>query len=86
MKYRKLGNTDLRVSEIGLGTWQIGGAATLGGKQIGWSGMDDETSRRILQTAFDLGINFFDTADAYGRGHSEELIGEFLSDLGPARL
>lgn len=85
MKYRNLGNTGLQVSEIGLGTWQIGGAATIGGKQIGWSGMDDATSREILKTAFDLGINFFDTADVYGRGHSEELIGGFISDLGPAR-
>ncbi len=85
MKYRTLGNTGLRVSEIGLGTWQIGGAFTFGGKQIGWSGMDDTTSREILKTAFDNGINFFDTADVYGRGHSEELIGAFIADLGPAR-
>jgi len=85
MKYRTLGNTGLQVSEIGLGTWQIGGAATIGGKLIGWSGMDDAISREILKTAFDLGINFFDTSDVYGRGHSEELIGGFLSDLGPAR-
>ena len=85
MKYRTLGNTGLQVSEIGLGTWQIGGAFTFGGKQIGWSGMDDTTSREILKTAFDCGINFFDTADVYGRGHSEELIGAFIADLGPAR-
>ena len=81
MKYRILGNTGLKVSEIGLGTWQIGGAATIGGKLIGWSGMDDATSREILETSFDHGINFFDTSDVYGRGHSEELIGGFISDL-----
>lgn len=75
----------MQVSEIGLGTWQIGGAATIGGKLIGWSGMDDATSKEILKTAFDLGINFFDTSDVYGRGHSEELIGGFISDLGPSR-
>jgi myo-inositol catabolism protein IolS len=85
VKYRTLGNTGLQVSEIGLGTWQIGGAATIGGKLIGWSGMDDATSREILKTAFDHGINFFDTSDVYGRGHSEELIGDFIADLGPAR-
>jgi aryl-alcohol dehydrogenase-like predicted oxidoreductase len=84
MKYRNLGNTGLQVSEIGLGTWQIGGAFTFGGQQIGWSGMDDATSREILKTAFDSGINFFDTADVYGRGHSEELIGAFIADLGTA--
>jgi myo-inositol catabolism protein IolS len=85
MKYRPLGNTGLQVSEIGLGAWQIGGAFSFGGKQIGWSGMDDDTSREILKIAFDLGINLFDTADVYGRGHSEELIGGFLKEIGAGR-
>jgi aryl-alcohol dehydrogenase-like predicted oxidoreductase len=85
MQYRILGSTGLKVSEIGLGTWQIGGAFTFGGKQIGWSGMDDRTSKEILKTALDCGINFFDTADVYGRCHSEELIGEFLANIGPNR-
>jgi aryl-alcohol dehydrogenase-like predicted oxidoreductase len=76
MRYRNFGATDLKVSEIGLGTWQIGGPCSMGGLPIGLGDIDDKTSKRILTTAFDCGINFFDTADAYGLGHSEELIGE----------
>ena len=76
MKYRAFGATELEVSEIGLGTWQIGGPCTFGGMQIGLGDVDDNTSRELLNIAFDSGINFFDTADTYGLGHSEELIGE----------
>lgn len=75
MEYRTLGRTGLRVSEIGFGAWAIGGPSTLGGQPIGWGETDDATSLRALQTCLDLGINFIDTADVYGAGHSEELIG-----------
>ena len=75
MQYRTLGRTGLRVSEVGFGAWAIGGPATLGETQIGWGTVDNATSVKALETAFDLGINFFDTADVYGAGHSEELIG-----------
>ena len=63
------------VSEIGFGAWAIGGPAQLGRATIGWGQVDDEISLRALETALDLGVNFFDTADVYGHGHSEELIG-----------
>lgn len=76
MNYRTLGRTGLRVSEIGFGAWAIGGPTKLGDKNIGWGPVDDETSLRTLQTALDSGINFYDTADVYGWGHSEELVGK----------
>jgi len=76
MRIRTLGKTGIRVSEIGFGCWAIGGPAALGKTQIGWGRVDDGDSLRALQTAFDSGINFYDTADAYGGGHSEELVAE----------
>ncbi|ANE51092.1 aldo/keto reductase [Flavisolibacter tropicus] len=78
MQYRKFGNTDLQVSEIGFGAWAIGGNAKVGNTPIGWGKADDATSQKALQAAVDAGINFFDTADFYGLGHSENLIGQAL--------
>jgi len=80
MRYRTLGKTDLKVSEIGFGTWAIGGPARLGSKEIGWGDVDDEAALRALEACPDLGINFIDTADVYGGGHSEELIGKAFKD------
>jgi len=80
MKYRKFGNTDLEVSEIGFGAWGIGGPAMAGDIPIGWGNVNDETSVNALQRAYDKGINFYDTADFYGLGHSEELLGKVLGD------
>lgn len=80
MNYRKFGKTDLFVSEIGFGAWAIGGAAMAGSTPIGWGFSDDEVSIQTLLAAFDSGINFFDTADFYGLGHSESLIGEVFKD------
>jgi len=70
MQYRTLGRTGLRVSDIGFG------AMTIGGEIFGAT--DDQESLRALHHALDLGMNFIDTADAYGRGHSEELIAQML--------
>lgn len=75
MQYRKFGNTDLNVSEIGFGGWAIGGAAMIGTTAIGWGDSDDSVSIKAIHAALDAGINFFDTADIYGLGHSEKLIG-----------
>jgi len=66
MKTRRFGRTGWEVSEIGYGMWGMGS----------WKGSDDEQSLRALQLAVDLGCNFFDTAWAYGKGHSERLLGE----------
>jgi aryl-alcohol dehydrogenase-like predicted oxidoreductase len=75
MKYRGFGNTTLEVSEIGFGAWAIGGPAMAGDITIGWGDVDDSTSVKALKKSLDLGINFYDTADFYGLGHSEELLG-----------
>jgi len=75
MKYGKFGNTNLTVSEVGFGAWAIGGPAMAGDIPIGWGDVNDKASISALKTAFDHGINFYDTADFYGLGHSEELIG-----------
>jgi aryl-alcohol dehydrogenase-like predicted oxidoreductase len=71
MKLRKLGSTGLEVSEVGFGAWAIGGNEH--GNSYGPT--DDDESLRALTTALDQGCNFFDTADVYGHGRSEELIG-----------
>jgi len=78
MNYRQFGKTELRVTEIGFGAWAIGGAAKVGETPIGWGEADDATSVKAIHAALDAGINFFDTADFYGLGHSEKLIGEAL--------
>jgi aryl-alcohol dehydrogenase-like predicted oxidoreductase len=70
MQYRTLGRTGLRVSDVGFG------AMTIGGEIFGAT--DDQESLRALHRAVDLGMNFIDTADAYGRGHSEELLAQVL--------
>ena len=78
MRYRKFGNTDMEVSEIGFGTWAIGGAAEVGEVAIGWGPSDDAVSKQAIHAALDAGINFFDTADFYGLGHSESLLGDTI--------
>jgi aryl-alcohol dehydrogenase-like predicted oxidoreductase len=77
LKYRKLGKCGLEVTEIGLGCWAIGGPSFGDdGSPNGWAGNDDKESLAALHKAYELGINHWDTADAYGKGHSEQLIGE----------
>lgn len=78
MKTRKLGKSGLAISPMGIGCWAIGGQFFMDGKIDGYGQTDDQTSIRAIQTALDLGINFIDTADAYGIGHSEKLIGEAI--------
>src|SRR5687767_899 len=78
MNYRILGKTTLRVSEIGFGCWAIGGPFDLSGLPIGWGPVDDSQSLAALRRALDLGVNFFDTADIYGLGHSEKILGEAM--------
>ena len=80
MKFRKFGSTDLMVSEVGFGAWGIGGPSMAGDIAIGWGKVDDSESIKALKKAADTGINFFDTADFYGLGHSEELIGKVFGN------
>jgi aryl-alcohol dehydrogenase-like predicted oxidoreductase len=75
MLKRKLGFSDLYLTTIGLGTWAIGG----GNWEWGWGPQDDKESIETIQRAIDLGINWIDTAAAYGLGHSEELIAKALA-------
>lgn len=78
MKYRTLGRTGLVVSEIGFGTWAIGG------NQHGnsYGSTDDDVSVEAIQKSLELGCNFFDTADVYGYGHSETILGQALAKAG----
>ena len=69
MKYRKFSDLGWNVSEIGLGCWAIGGS---------WTAISTDNALKIFKTAIDNGVNFFDTADAYGDGKSEKLIGKFI--------
>ncbi len=72
MKYRKLGRTDLIISEISLGTWQVGG---------GWGGaFDPKIADRIISTAIERGVNFLDTADVYDAQQSEQTVGRYVKD------
>src|SRR5205809_253067 len=74
MKYRTLGKTALKVSEVGFGAWAIGGNNY--GNSYGPT--DDKVSVAAVERAFELGCSFFDTADVYGHGHSEEILGQAL--------
>jgi aryl-alcohol dehydrogenase-like predicted oxidoreductase len=74
MKYRTLGKSGIKVSEIGFGAWTIG---------LDWWGkkIDDDEAIMMLKRAYDLGINFFETADIYGKGKSEKLIAQVFKDM-----
>ncbi len=78
---RVLGKSEIEVSAMGLGCWAIGGHFLLDGKADGWGDIDDNESIRAIQTAIDLGVSFFDTADVYGAGHSEVVLGKALQGI-----
>ncbi len=75
---RKLGRSGLSTKAIGLGCWAIGGHFTLDGRADGWGEVDDAQSVRAIEVALDLGATLFDTADVYGTGHSEQVLGTAL--------
>ena len=77
MEYRTLGSTGWDVSAISFGAWAIGGS---------WGAVDDHESLQALQTAVDAGVNFFDTADVYGDGRSEQLIAQLYRDHNALRV
>ncbi len=74
MKYRTLGKSGIKISEIGFGAWTLG---------LDWWGkkIEDDEAKKMLKKAYDLGINYFETGDIYGRGKSEKLIGEVFSGM-----
>lgn len=76
MQSRKLGNTDLELTTIGLGSWAIGGSWL-----FGWGGQDDSDSMETIFEAMDNGINWIDTAAIYGHGHSEEIVGKAVKQM-----
>jgi aryl-alcohol dehydrogenase-like predicted oxidoreductase len=73
---QRLGKSDLMITRVGLGTWAIGG----GGYEYGWGPQEDRESTAAIHRALDLGINWIDTAPAYGLGHSEEVVGAAVAD------
>ncbi len=76
MRTRKLGNSDLNLTAVGLGTWAIGGPW-----QFGWGPQDDNEAVTAILKAIDLGVNWIDTAPIYGCGHSEELVGKAIRQI-----
>jgi aryl-alcohol dehydrogenase-like predicted oxidoreductase len=78
MIYRKLGRTNLQVSDIGFGAWGIGGKQWLGGQ--------DDESVAALRRAIEFGVNLIDTALAYGDGHSEQLVGQVVRESGAGKV
>ncbi|MEJ2040605.1 MAG: aldo/keto reductase [Desulfosarcinaceae bacterium] len=73
MQLRSLNDTQIKISPIVMGTWQAGKAM--------WTGIDDNETRRAIRAAYDAGINTFDTAEVYGNGHSERIVGQALKDV-----
>jgi aryl-alcohol dehydrogenase-like predicted oxidoreductase len=73
MRTLALGSTDIQISTVIMGTWQTGKAM--------WSGIEDKESLRAIKAAFDAGITTFDTAEAYGNGHSERILGQALAGI-----
>jgi len=81
MEQRQLGESGIVSSALGLGCWAIGGPFTMEGHPDGWGQVDDAETIRAIRRAVDLGVTLFDTADAYGTGHSEEVLGKAVKGL-----
>src|SRR5215470_17942407 len=74
MEHTSIADVKIPASRIGLGTWAMGG--------VQWGGTDDDESVRTIHAAMDLGVTLFDTAPAYGAGHSEEVVGRAVAESG----
>ncbi len=81
MRTIRFGKTNVQVPTISLGTWGHGGPRVSEGSSVGWSGHDDRAAKDALVAAYRNGITHWDTADAYGDGHSEKLIGEIWDEV-----
>jgi len=79
MTLNQLGNSDLKITPIGLGTWAIGGDLA-----FGWGPQEDAQSISAILRAVELGINWIDTAPVYGLGHAEKIVAKALSELSVA--
>ena len=82
MRYRQLGNSDVKVSEISLGCWALGGPSWAHGKPSGWAKVDEAEVTQAVKLALDAGVNHFDNADIYGNGEAERRLGRVLRRLG----
>ncbi len=82
MNYRILGQCGVKVSEVGFGAWAIGGPSQSAGIQFGWGEVPENEAIAAVRRACELGVNFFDTADVYGKGRSEEILGKALEGAG----
>src|SRR5277367_3355292 len=80
MKYRKLGQSDIEVSEISLGCWTLGGLNWVDGIPNGWANVDEAEVKRAIDHALDQGVNHFDNADVYGNGRAERMLSRILGD------
>ena len=78
----ELGHTGMEITRVGFGAWAIGG----GGWEFGWGPQDDEESVAAIHRALELGVNWIDTAAAYGFGHSEEVVGRALAGVDRAAV
>ena len=81
MEYNTLGRTGVSVSRISLGTWSYGGANVSDKIPVGWAGQTEADSIKALKLAYDQGINHWDTADVYGNGRSEKIIGSVWNEI-----
>ena len=86
MRRIRFGRTNVQVPAISLGTWGHGGPNVSEGVPVGWSGHDDRLAKEALLAAYRGGITHWDTADAYGNGHAEQLIGEMWGDVPRERI
>lgn len=82
MQYRKVGTTDVAVSEISLGCWTMGGLNWVEGRPNGWANVDENEIVSAVKRAVDAGVNHFDNADVYGNGRAEQMLARVLKKLG----
>lgn len=82
MKYRTLGSSDVKVSEVSLGCWTMGGLNWIEGRAVGWANVDEDEITAAVKKGIDAGVNHFDNADVYGNGRSELMLARVLKRLG----
>ncbi len=82
MEYRRLGKSDVKVSEMSLGCWTMGGLSFIDGKANGWANVDEDEMTVAVKKAVDAGVNHFDNADVYGNGRAEQMLARIFKRLG----